>query len=89
MGRGSENKIPIVAAISLNAAGHPIHAKISPVAGFTQRRLLTGHDSTYRVAALFSRVGSPLSMLSISTNTSRAIWVASASFLTDVLRWRQ
>lgn len=29
-GRGSENKVPIVAAISLNAAGHPIHAKISP-----------------------------------------------------------
>jgi hypothetical protein len=34
-GRGSENKVPIVAAISLNAEGHPIHAKISPVQGFT------------------------------------------------------
>ncbi|MFN9620076.1 MAG: hypothetical protein ACK55X_10235 [Synechococcaceae cyanobacterium] len=34
-GRGSENKVPIVAAISLNAAGHPIQAKISPVTGFT------------------------------------------------------
>ena len=33
-GRGSENKIPIVAAISLNEAGHPIHAKIAPVNGF-------------------------------------------------------
>ncbi len=35
VGRGSENKIPIVAAISLNEAGHPICAKITPVAGFS------------------------------------------------------
>jgi transposase-like protein len=34
-GRGSENKVPVVAAISLNEAGHPIHAKILPVPGFT------------------------------------------------------
>jgi hypothetical protein len=38
-GRGSENKVPIIAAISLNAAGHPIHAKISPVTGFTSEAL--------------------------------------------------
>ena len=38
-GRGSENKVPIVAAISLNAEGHPIHAKISPVTGFTSEAL--------------------------------------------------
>ena len=38
-GRGSENKVPIVAAISLNAAGNPIHAKISPVTGFTSEAL--------------------------------------------------
>ena len=38
-GRGSENKVPIVAAISLNAEGHPIHAKLSPVAGFTSEAL--------------------------------------------------
>jgi len=38
-GRGSENKVPIVAAISLNAAGHPIHAKISPVTGFTSEAI--------------------------------------------------
>ena len=36
-GRGSENKVPIVAAISLNAEGQPIHAKVSPIAGFTIR----------------------------------------------------
>jgi len=34
VGRGSENKIPIVAAISLNEAGHPIHARITAVSGF-------------------------------------------------------
>jgi transposase-like protein len=38
-GRGSENKVPIVAAISLNGNGHPIHAKISPVSGFTSGAL--------------------------------------------------
>ena len=38
-GRGSENKVPIVAAISLSEAGHPIHAKISPVTGFTSEAL--------------------------------------------------
>lgn len=34
-GCGSESKLPIVAAISLNAAGHPVYAMISPVTGFT------------------------------------------------------
>jgi hypothetical protein len=39
VGRGSENKIPIVAAVSLNEAGHPIHAKITPVLGFTSESI--------------------------------------------------
>ena len=34
-GRGSENKINIVAAVSLNEAGHPFHATISPVPRFS------------------------------------------------------
>ena len=34
-GWGSENKIPIVAAVSLSEAGHPIHAESTPVAGFS------------------------------------------------------
>jgi hypothetical protein len=29
-GRGSENKIPVVAAVSLNEAGHPIHSGSQP-----------------------------------------------------------
>ena len=35
--RGSENKIPIVAAVSLNEAGHPIHARITSVSCFSSR----------------------------------------------------
>jgi transposase-like protein len=38
-GRGSENKIPVVAAISLNEAGHPIHARITPVTGFSSEAI--------------------------------------------------
>jgi transposase-like protein len=34
-GRGSENKVPIIAAVSLNESGHPIHAQITPVIGFS------------------------------------------------------
>lgn len=40
-GRGSENKIPIVAAVSVNEAGHPVHAKITPVAGFSSEAIAT------------------------------------------------
>ena len=38
-GRGSENKIPFVAAVSTNEDGHPMYAKLSPVSGFTQEAL--------------------------------------------------
>lgn len=34
-GRGSPNKVPFVAAVSMNDAGHPIALKLSPVSGFT------------------------------------------------------
>lgn len=34
-GRGSENKIPFVAAVSLNAQGNPLYVKVTPVSGFT------------------------------------------------------
>jgi len=34
-GRGSENKVPFVAAVSLNAEGHPHQAKLTPVTAFT------------------------------------------------------
>lgn len=33
-GRGLENKVPFVAAVSVNDAGHPLRVKLTPVAGF-------------------------------------------------------
>jgi transposase-like protein len=38
-GRGSENKIPIVVAVSLNEAGHPVHARITAVSGFSSEAI--------------------------------------------------
>jgi hypothetical protein len=38
-GRGSENKVPFVAAVSLNAAGHPMYVKMAPVPGFTLKAI--------------------------------------------------
>lgn len=35
VGRGSENKIPFVAAVSLDANNHPRYLKLTPLAGFT------------------------------------------------------
>lgn len=35
VGRGSENKVPFVAAVSLSDDGHPLRVKLTPVAGFT------------------------------------------------------
>lgn len=40
-GRGSEDKIPIVAAVSRSEAGHSIHAEITPVAGFSSEAVGT------------------------------------------------
>jgi hypothetical protein len=34
-GRGSPNKVPFVAAVSLTADGHPTYVKMSPVVGFS------------------------------------------------------
>ncbi|WP_057392432.1 IS1595 family transposase [Pseudomonas aeruginosa] len=38
-GRGSENKIPFVAAVSLSDDGHPLRAKLTPVPGFSLRAI--------------------------------------------------
>ena len=38
-GRGSENKVPFVAAISLDTAGHPLYIKMAPVSGFTLKAI--------------------------------------------------
>lgn len=38
-GRGSENKVPFVAAVSLNPGGHPVYVKMVPVPGFTRKAI--------------------------------------------------
>lgn len=38
-GRGSENKVPFVAAVSLNDQGHPLYLKLTPVSGFTLKAI--------------------------------------------------
>ena len=38
-GRGSENKVPFVAAVSLNDKGRPFHLKLSLVSGFTAQAI--------------------------------------------------
>ena len=41
-GRGSENQVPLVAAVSLNAQGHPLYTKMTPVPGLTCTALTDG-----------------------------------------------
>ena len=38
-GRGSENKVPLVAAVSVTAEGHPQYVKLTPVPGFTRKAI--------------------------------------------------
>ena len=39
IGRGSENKVPFVAAVSLSDEGHPLRVKLTPVPGFTLKAI--------------------------------------------------
>lgn len=38
-GRGSENKSPFVAAVSLTPDGHPLYTKLAPLPGFTRKAI--------------------------------------------------
>ena len=38
-GRGSPNKVPIVAAVATSDSGHPMRVKMNPVAGFTREAI--------------------------------------------------
>ena len=38
-GRGSENKVPFVAALSLDEEGHPLRIKLTALSGFTNRAI--------------------------------------------------
>ena len=39
-GRGSENKVPFVAAISISAEGRPLYIKMAPIPGFTRKAIV-------------------------------------------------
>jgi len=39
-GRGSENKVPFVAAVSMDDEGHPGRVKLTPVTGFTTEAII-------------------------------------------------
>jgi len=39
VGRGSENKVPFVAAVSLSDDGHPLRIKLTPVSGFSLKAI--------------------------------------------------
>ena len=39
VGRGSENKVPFVAAVSLSEGGRPLRIKLTPVSGFTLKAI--------------------------------------------------
>lgn len=39
VGRGSENKAPFVAAVSVNDAGQPVHPKLNMLSGFTSQAI--------------------------------------------------
>lgn len=40
VGRGSENKVPFVAAVSLTDENHPLRVRLTPVSGFTSEAVL-------------------------------------------------
>lgn len=40
-GRGSENKMPFVAAVSVDSEGHPHRVKLTPISGFTIKAITT------------------------------------------------
>ena len=41
MGRGSENKVAFIAAVSLTEQYHPLRVRLTPVAGFTSEAVLS------------------------------------------------
>ena len=102
-GRGSENKIPIVAAVSLNEAGHPIHARITAVSGFSSEAigarpssLVGSTPATCRSSAGSTRcwatsrpASTAPSMPSTLTRSPGATSAATASASTDASRWRR
>lgn len=75
-GRGSENKVPFVAAVELNEDGHPIYARFDVVGGFTKAAI--GRWSKQFLAS-DSRV------VSDGLNCFPAVTLAGASHLPEVV----
>jgi hypothetical protein len=45
-GRGSENKVPFVAAVALDEEGHPLRAKFTQLPGFTRKAIAAWASAT-------------------------------------------
>jgi len=55
VGRGSENKVPFVAAVSLSEDGRPLRIKLTPVSGFTLKAIsVWAKDHLAPTSAVFS-----------------------------------
>ena len=55
VGRGSENKIPFIAAVSLNEENHPMRIRMTPIPGFTLKSIAAwAKDNLAPNCAVFS-----------------------------------
>jgi transposase-like protein len=56
-GRGSENKVPFVAAVSLDAQGHPKYFKLNLVSGFTSQAIAKWAKANLAIGAVVTSDG--------------------------------
>lgn len=56
-GRGAENKVPFVPAVSVMAVGHPQYVKLAPVPGFTRQAIADGARADLRPGCCVSADG--------------------------------
>ena len=59
-GRGSENKVPFVAAVEMNDEGREIHIKMDQVSGFTREAINRAAQKT--VQAVLGSIATPPSV---------------------------
>lgn len=57
VGRGSENKAPFVAAVSVNDTGQPIHLKLNMISGFTSEAIAKWAKESLKPKAVVSSDG--------------------------------
>ena len=56
-GRGSENKVPFIAAVALNTGGKPLYVKMAPVPDFTRKAIAVQAGSSLSSGCLVSSEG--------------------------------